>query len=111
MYKQFIALPGQDAAGHLRWWDFLWDAGGLGLVGLAATLAGGCPLRQLVLSNEGDTDAGVTVLGMIAGAAVAMNWGIASSAAGMGKFGGWAVGVSLLACLIIGFMMWEKEAA
>jgi hypothetical protein len=35
------------------------------LAGLAFCLAGGCPGRQLILSGEGDADAGVFVMGMI----------------------------------------------
>jgi hypothetical protein len=49
-------------------------------VGLTATLLGGCPLRQLVLSSEGDLDAGAVVFGMITGAAVAHNFMFAASA-------------------------------
>ncbi|HPB66556.1 MAG TPA: YedE family putative selenium transporter, partial [Spirochaetales bacterium] len=45
--------------------DGLWNFGGMALSGLAFTLAGGCPGRQLFLSGEGDADAGVFVLGMI----------------------------------------------
>ena len=40
-------------------------------VGFAAVLAGGCPLRQLVLAGQGSSDAGVTVIGMFAGGALA----------------------------------------
>ncbi|HQO66018.1 MAG TPA: YedE family putative selenium transporter, partial [Spirochaetales bacterium] len=62
--------------------DGLWNFGGMALSGLAFTLAGGCPGRQLFLSGEGDADAGVVVLGMITGAAFAHNFNLASSAAG-----------------------------
>lgn len=58
----------------------LWNFLGLYLVGLTATLLGGCPLRQLILSGEGDTDAAAVVLGMIVGAAVCHNFMLASSA-------------------------------
>ncbi len=100
--SQPVALPGKV------WTDFLWDFLSMGLVGLAAALAGGCPFRQLIMSGEGDTDAGVTVLGMIVGAAISMNWLIASSGAGTGKWGPLAVGIGLVACLLIGFTMREK---
>ena len=105
---QPIALPGVDAMGNVRWTDFLWGAGGLALVGLAAVLAGGCPMRQLVMSGEGDTDAGMTVIGMLAGSAVAMNFGIASSSAGLGALGPWALAVGLAVCLVVGFTMRER---
>jgi YedE family putative selenium metabolism protein len=63
--------------------DHLWNFLGMGLVGIAATQIGGCPLRNLILSGEGDTDAGVTVLGYIAGKpAIAHNFAIAASGQG-----------------------------
>ena len=39
-------------------------------------------MRQLILSGEGNTDSVVTVLGLMAGAAFAHNFGLASSADG-----------------------------
>lgn len=88
--------------------DHLWNFFGMGLVGLAATQIGGCPLRNLVLSGEGDTDAGVTVLGYLAGAAVAHNFLIASSPAGVGTWGPTSVIVGWVFCMTIGFLMRQK---
>ena len=51
------------------------------IVGFAATLAGGCPLRQLVLAGQGSSDAAVTVAGLFVGAALCHNLKLASSAA------------------------------
>ena len=48
-------------------------------VGFAAVLAGGCPLRQLILAGQGSSDAAVTVLGLFVGAALCHNLGLASS--------------------------------
>ena len=45
----------------------------------AAVLAGGCPLRQLIMAGQGSLDAAVTVLGMFFGAACCHNFGFASS--------------------------------
>jgi len=59
--------------------DHLWNLLGMFVVGFAATLAGGCPLRQLVLAGQGSSDAAVTVLGMFVGAALCHNFGLASS--------------------------------
>ncbi len=59
--------------------DTLWNILGMYAVGFAAVLAGGCPLRQLILTGQGGSDAGVTVLGLFAGAAIAHNFGLASS--------------------------------
>ena len=75
------------------------------LLGLAATQLGGCPLRNLVLSGEGDTDAGITVLGYIAGAAVAHNFAISASASGINDWSIAAVIIGLAFCIIIGFTM------
>jgi len=80
------------------------------LAGLAFALAGGCPGRQLFLAGEGDGDAAVFVLGMIVGAAFSHNFGLASSAEGVGPYGIAAVMIGLLVCLFIGFTM-RKEVA
>jgi YedE family putative selenium metabolism protein len=88
----------------------LWNFGGMVLAGLAFALAGGCPGRQLFLAGEGDGDAAVFVLGMIAGAAFSHNFGAASSAEGVGPYGIAAVMIGLLVCLFIGFTM-RKEVA
>ena len=88
--------------------DHLWNFLGMSLVGLAATLIGGCPLRNLILTGEGDTDAGVTVLGFFTGAALAHNFLLASSPAGTGTWGPVAVIVGLGFCLAVGFLMIER---
>ena len=62
--------------------DGLWNALGMLLAGFACVLLGGCPLRQLVLAGEGNTDSAITVLGLLIGAAFAHNFGLASSGAG-----------------------------
>ena len=80
----------------------VWNVLGMVLAGLAFALAGGCPGRQLFLSGEGDTDAGIFVVGMVAGAAFAHNFGLASSPKGIGVHGLAAVVVCLAVCVIIG---------
>jgi len=57
---------------------------GMVLVGWGSVLLGGCPLRQLILAGEGNSDSAITVLGFMAGAAVAHNYGLASSGTGIG---------------------------
>lgn len=64
--------------------DGLFNFLGMVLVGWGSVLLGGCPLRQLVLAGEGNSDSALTVLGFIAGAAVSHNFGLASSAKGIG---------------------------
>jgi hypothetical protein len=98
--------------------DLIWNVLGMMLSGLAYTLAGGCPGRQLFLSGEGDGDAGVFVLGMITGAAFAHNFNLAAKpdsmvngvlkVGGVSNFGMIAVVLGLAVCLIIGFSMREK---
>ena len=63
--------------------DGLWNFLGMAVVGWGSVLLGGCPLRQLILSGEGNTDSVISVTGMLAGAALAHNFGLASSAAGV----------------------------
>lgn len=100
--KQFQpGFQNQPIAHANQWWNF----GGMVLAGLAFTLAGGCPGRQLFLSGEGDADAAVFVLGMIAGAAFAHNFAAASSAQGTGLWGPASVIAGLIICLVIGFSM------
>ncbi len=82
-------------------WNFL----SMILVGLGATLLGGCPMRQTILSGEGDTDAGITVLGLIIGAAFAHNFLLASSDKGPSDFGPIAVIAGLIFMLGVGFLM------
>ncbi|MFZ5865196.1 MAG: YedE family putative selenium transporter [Thermodesulfobacteriota bacterium] len=80
-----------------------WNFSGMVVAGLAFALAGGCPGRQLFMSGEGDGDAAIFVFGMLAGAAFAHNFGLASSPAGIGPYGMAAVIVTLTICLFIGF--------
>lgn len=88
----------------------LWNFGGMVLAGLAFCLAGGCPGRQLFLAGEGDGDAAVFVFGMIVGAGISHNFGLASSPDGIGPYGIPAVIIGLLVCLFIGFTMREQVA-
>lgn len=99
-------FAGQPVAHTMHIWNFA----GMMLSGLAFCLAGGCPGRQLFLAGEGDGDAAVFVMGMIIGAGFCHNFGLASSAAGVGPYGIQAVVIGLLACLFIGFTMRKKIA-
>ena len=81
------------------------------LAGFGCVLLGGCPLRQLVLSGEGNTDSAVTVLGLLVGAAFAHNFGLASSANGPTAAGKIAVVIGLAAAALIACAntFWKKE--
>ena len=81
--------------------DGLWNFLGMALAGWAAVLLGGCPLRQLVAAGEGNTDCAVTVLGLIAGAAVAHNFGLAAGPKGVPVAGQVAVLLGLLFVLFL----------
>ncbi len=105
---QPVALPYVDAEGAPIWSQYIWTFLGFVLVGLAATQLGGCPLRNITLSGEGDTDAGVTVLGYIAGGALAHNFLISSSGSGLGTWGPVAVIIGLAFCIVVGFTMRTK---
>ncbi len=87
----------------------LWNFGGMVLAGLAFTLAGGCPGRQLFLTGEGDGDAGMFVAGMVVGAGFSHNFSMASSPAGPAAFGPIAVTVGLAICIVIGLTMREVK--
>lgn len=90
--------------------DGLWNALGMLLVGFACVLLGGCPLRQLVLSGEGNTDSAITVVGLLVGAAFAHNFGLASSAEGPTASGQIAVVIGLVVVLIIACMNTFRKA-
>ena len=79
------------------------------LVGFGCVLLGGCPLRQLVLSGEGNSDSAVTVFGLIAGAAFAHNFGLASSADGPTAAGKIAVIIGLVVVALIGCLNTFKK--
>lgn len=83
--------------------DSLWNFCGMVTAGLAFALAGGCPGRQLFMAGEGDTDAALFAIGMLVGAAIAHNFGTASSGAGIGPHGIHATVIGFIVCLAIGF--------
>lgn len=62
--------------------DALWNVLALVLVGLTGAFAGGCPVRQIVMTGEGNADAFMTVAGITVGGALAHNFGMVSSVAG-----------------------------
>lgn len=82
--------------------DGVWNFLGMTVLGLAAVLAGGCPMRQLILTGEGNSDGLVTVLGLIAGAAFMHNFGLAASPAGVSENGQITVIVAMAILIIIG---------
>jgi YedE family putative selenium metabolism protein len=112
-----VGLAGQPIAHSNHLWNFL----GMVLAGLAFSLGGGCPGRQLILSGEGDGDATVFVFGMIVGAAFAHNFALAAApdkvvdgmlhVGGVTTSGMIAVVLGLVVCVVIGLTMREKVPA
>lgn len=81
--------------------DGLWNFLGMLLAGYGCCLLGGCPLRQLVLTGEGNTDSAFTFLGLFAGAAFAHNFALAASGKGPSANGKIAVIIGLVVVTII----------
>ena len=72
-------MVGFNTPGVIAHSEHLWNILGMYTVGFAAVLAGGCPLRQLILAGQGSSDSAVTVVGMFVGAAICHNFGLAAS--------------------------------
>lgn len=114
---------GFDTPGVIAHSEFLWNILGMYAVGFAAVLAGGCPLRQLILAGQGSSDAAVTVLGLFFGAALCHNLGLAASgtalnpetqeltAGAVPMNGKVACIICILVCFIIAFTNKRKARA
>lgn len=92
-----LGFEGQSIAHTDGIWNFL----GMLLTGFGCILLGGCPLRQLVLAGEGNSDSAVSVLGLAFGAAFAHNLGMASSADGPTLNGKIGVVIGILVVTVI----------
>jgi YedE family putative selenium metabolism protein len=83
--------------------DALWNFIGMFLAGYGSVLLGGCPLRQSILAGEGDTDAAVTFIGMLVGAAFSHNFGLAASGSGVPVNGKIAVIAGIIVVTVMAF--------
>ena len=113
---------GFNTPGVIAHSEHLWNILGMYAVGFAAVLAGGCPLRQLILAGQGSSDSAVTVLGMFVGAALCHNFGLASSgtslnpetkelvAGAVTTNGKIALVICIVVCFVIAFTNKRKEA-
>ena len=113
---------GFDTPGVIAHSEHLWNILGMYAVGFAAVLAGGCPLRQLILAGQGSSDSAVTVLGLFFGAALCHNLGLASSgtalnaetgevvAGAVTTNGKVAVIICIIVCFVIGFTCKREKA-
>lgn len=104
-----FGFTGHPVAHAQHLWNFL----GLYAVGFAAVLAGGCPMRQLILAGQGSSDSAVTILGLLIGAACAHNFGLAGAAAAAATADtpanpggpGPAGKVALIGCIVVLFII------
>lgn len=94
-----LGFTGQPVAHTEHLWNFL----GMTLVGLCSVLLGGCPIRQTILASQGDSDAGITVFGLIVGAAFAHNFGLAASGDGVPTNGKIAVIIGIVLVLALSY--------
>lgn len=70
-----IGFEGQPAAHNIWYINFF----GMVIAGWGSVLLGGCPMRQLILSAEGNVDSSVTIMGLMMGAGIAHNLGLVGS--------------------------------
>ncbi|MGI5824363.1 MAG: YedE family putative selenium transporter [Bacillota bacterium] len=98
----------------------IWNLLGMYAVGLSVVLASGCPLRQMVMSGQGNLDAGITFLGLAAGAAFCHRFGWAASTYSIDDAGNFVQGgvttagavallVGIAVLLVIGFAYSRKK--
>ncbi len=97
--------PGKSPLAHPY---FIWNVGSMFMVGLGLVMLGACPFRQMVLSGSGNVDAGMTVLGMLAGGALAHNCLMAATPAGVPLKGKLIVIVGILVLVVIAFFYRKK---
>lgn len=84
--------------------DGLWNFLSMILVGVCGVFLSGCPLRQIVKAGHADSDAGITVVGMLLGGAAAHNFSLASSTLGPTPGGKILVLIGLGFTLFIGII-------
>ena len=94
-----LGFTGQPVAHNAHVWNFL----GMFVCGFGCSLLGGCPLRQLILAGEGNSDSAITVLGLLTGAAISHNFGLAGAAGAVADGGGIkAAGkIAVIACIVL----------
>ncbi len=100
-----ISFEGQPAAHG----EILWSALALALVGLCGCLAGGCPVRQLVMTGEGNGDAAMAVMGILLGGALSHGLGLASSGEGTTAAGQIAIILGLVVAAAYGY--WRSSGS
>lgn len=96
-----LSFAGQPVAHS----DHVWSVLGMFCVGFAATLAGGCPYRQLVLAGQGSADSAMTFFGLLVGAGICHNFKLAGAATSADAAGGVGINgrVAIIICIIVLF--------
>jgi YedE family putative selenium metabolism protein len=102
----------QDQA--LTFFNYFWPFLGMVLAGLCFSLVEGCAARQLILSGQGDADAGFFVFGMFAGAAITHNLGfigrpVCAQVMDVSSLGIYTIVAGLIFCCTIGCTMRIKK--
>lgn len=100
-----LGWHGQPSSNESYGWNFA----AMLMVGFGSVLIKGCPFRQLVLSGQGDGDAGAAVLGMLTGAALVQTWGLGGTAAGTPYEGKVAVLVGICALFVAGLAYRKRQ--
>ena len=94
-----FGFENQPIAHNQMLWNFL----GMALSGFCFSLAEGCPGKHLVQMGSGNLNSAIFVMGMAAGAAIAHNFLLASSAKGITPFAPYALVLGLIFCVFVGF--------
>lgn len=82
----------------------LWNFLGMALVGWGSVLLDGCPFRHLILTGEGNIDSFIAVIGLVIGAIISYNFGLAASVEGTTSSGRIAVMVCFVLLGIISYV-------
>ncbi|MEG2973122.1 MAG: YedE family putative selenium transporter [Clostridium sp.] len=100
-----FGFVGQPIA-HTEWiWNFL----GMFVAGWGSVLLGGCPLRQMIMSAEGNIDSVITVMGLLVGGAISHNFALASTVKGATSGGKIAVIVCICLLGAVSYSFIEKK--
>ena len=81
---------------------------GMTVVGLGSAMIGGCPFRQTILAGQGNTDSGMSVLGMVAGGALAHNFLVAAKPSGIASNSIYVLVIGLLFFIAVGLISRKK---
>ncbi len=101
IFGQFnLGFKNQSVAHTESLWNFL----SMALVGWGSVLLNGCPFRHLILSGEGNIDSIITVIGLIIGALISYNFGLAAGVDGTTSVGRIAVIICFILLGIISYI-------